>query len=184
MTSKAPFEPIIDKATFDRASRTLASHRVRYNSNALLRHLKHASQRNGRSSVAIVDRGYGPSASTYMKRFGSLLTAYEQVGFKPSAPRYATREHYCDHVRFRKLVLSRLQALFANEVRIVRSVRQQKGCVEVDGRCKVSVLTCGKCNRIGKAGQVPWLVRLLPRDRENLLLICMLDSRWKKVVSY
>lgn len=184
VTSKAPFKPIVDQATFDRASRKLASHRVRYNSPALLRHLKRVLKRNGRLSFAIVDRGRGPSASTYMKRFGSLLTAYEQVGYEPSQPRYAMREHYCDHVRFRKLVLSRLQGVFGDEVRIVRSARQQKGCVEVDGHLKVSVLICGKCNRIGKAGQVPWLVRLLHRDRENLLLICMLDSRWKKVVGY
>lgn len=47
-----------------------------------------------------------------------------------------------------------------------------------------SVLLCGKRKRRSKNGQLPWPLRPLPRDRQNIALICTLDSQWKTVESY
>jgi len=185
VTSKAPFKPIIDQATFDRAQRILAGHRVSYTSEVLLAKLKRVLARKGRLSSNIIDSSRaGGYSSTYMKRFGSLLKVYEQVGFKPPASRYAMSEHArCNRV-LRESVLREIQELFPDDVRIVRSGKEQKEVIEVDQRVNVSVLLCGQRNRAGKDGHLPWLLRLLPRDRQNIALICTLDSKWRKLVSY
>jgi DNA invertase Pin-like site-specific DNA recombinase len=185
VTSKAPFKPIIDQATFDRAQRVLAGHRVSYTSKALLTSLKWAFVRNGRLSSKIIDRNRsGGNSGTYIRRFGSLFKVYEQVGFKPPASRYAMSQHVHDNRVLRKSVLREIQELFPTDVRIVCSRKEQREVVEVDRQVKVSVLLCGKLNRRGMRGQFPWLLRLLPRERENIALICALDSQWRNVVSY
>jgi DNA invertase Pin-like site-specific DNA recombinase len=185
VTSKAPFKPIIDQATFDRARRILAGHRVSHTSKALLAKLKRVLAQKGRLSSNIIDGSRaGGYSSTYMKRFGSLLKVYEQVGFKPPASRYVMSEHARSNRALRELVLREIQELFPAEVRLLRSRREQKEVIEVDGRFKVSVLLCGKRNRRGIRGQFPWLLRLLPRDRGNIVLICTLDPQWKSIVSY
>jgi DNA invertase Pin-like site-specific DNA recombinase len=185
VTSKAPFKPIIDQATFDRAQRILAGHRVAHTSKALLAGLKRVLVRKGRLSSNIIDRRRaGGCTSTYTKRFGSLFNVYEKVGFKPPASVCAMSEHGHSNRALRKHVLREIQELFPKEVCIVRSRKEQKEVIEVDGRFKVSVLLCGKRNRRGIRGQFPWLLRLLPRDRQNIALICTLDSRWRNVVTY
>ena len=35
-----------------------------------------------------------------------------------------------------------------------------------------------------KGGHLPWLLRVSPRDRQNIALICKLDSQWKSILSY
>ena len=185
VTSKAPFKPIIDRGTFDRAQRVLAGHRVSYTSKALVASLKRALIRNGRLSCKIIDRSRsGGYSGTYIKRFGSLFKAYEQVGFRPPASRYAMSQHAHNNRILRKRILHEIQQRFPSDVRIVHSRKEQKEVVEVDRRFQVSVLLCGKRNRRGKNGQLPWLLRLLPRDRQNIALICTLDSQWETVASY
>ena len=183
--SKAPFKPIIDQATFDRAQRVLTGHRISYTSDALLANLKRVLARKGRLSSKIIDSSRaGGYSSTYMKRFGSLLKVYEQVGFKPPANRYAMAEHARCNRTLRESVLHEIQELFPAEVRIVRARREQKEIIEVDRLVNVSVLVCGKSKRAGKGGQIPWLLRLSPHDRQNIVLICAVDSQWRDIVSY
>jgi hypothetical protein len=119
-----------------------------------------------------------------MKRFGSLLNAYEQVGFKPPASRYAMSEHARCNRALRESVLREIQELFPAEVRIVRSRSEQKEVIEVDQGVSVSLLLCGRSHRAGKGGRFPWLLRLSPRDRQNIALICTLDSKWENIVAY
>ena len=149
--SKAPFKPIIDQATFGRAQRILAGHRVSHTSKALLANLKKVLVRKGSLSSNIIDRRRaGGCTSTYIKRFGSLFKVYEQVGFEPPASICAMSKHGHSNRALRAGLLREIQGLFPTEVRIVRSGREQKEVVEVDGRFKVSVLLCGKRNRRGK----------------------------------
>jgi DNA invertase Pin-like site-specific DNA recombinase len=185
VTSKAPFKPIIDQATFDRAKHVLAGHRVSYTSKVLLASLQQALVRKGMLSSNIIDRRRtGGYTSTYIKRFGSLFKAYEQVGFRPPASICAMSVHGRSNRALREQVLREIQELFPADVRVIRSRKEQKEVVEVDGRFTVSVLLCGKRNRAGKDGRFPWLLRLSSRDRQNIALVCMLDPQWETIASY
>jgi hypothetical protein len=91
--------------------------------------------------------------------------------------------HARNNRALRGRILREIQELFPSNVRTVSSREEQKEVVEVDGRFKVSVLVCGRRNRRGIRGQFPWLLRLLPRDRQNIALICTLDAQTTSIVA-
>lgn len=183
--NKAPFDPIVSQETWDKAHRTLARNRRNLRTeDVLLFKLKQILARQGKLTAVCIDRSQRVGGtSTYQKRFGSLLRAYEKVGFRPSAKVYAQSEHIRAALALHKEVLYTIQELFPSEIRVVRSAEEHKAFVEVDGRFRVSVHVCGKQYRVGRGG-LAWVLRLLPRERQHLALICPLDSEWKTVVGY
>jgi hypothetical protein len=185
VTSKAPFKPIIDQVTFDRAQQVLAGHRIRYTDDALLAALRRILVRKKRLTSQIIERRRAAGRSgVYRRRFGSLLRAYELIGFKAPSSSYAMSDHSRKSRVAYKAVLSEIERLFPNQVRIVSSENRQKEFVEIDGHLRISALVCGKRSRPDKSGRFPWLLRIHPRDRQNVALICTLDPRWTQVLGY
>jgi DNA invertase Pin-like site-specific DNA recombinase len=79
------FEPIVDRATYDRAQEILAERALGVSDEAMLDLLRKILAERGMLSGMIIDEYDGaPSRSTYNKRFGGLLRAYTLVGFTPS----------------------------------------------------------------------------------------------------
>lgn len=78
------FEPIVDEDTF-RSAQTIISDRCkRYSDEELLDVLRGLLEQNGYLSGMIIDElEVGPSSSAYRTRFGSLVRAYELIGFSP-----------------------------------------------------------------------------------------------------
>jgi len=185
VTSKARFRPIIDQAMFDRAQKALTRHRITYASpDALLNGLKQVLKRNGRLTCDIIDRSrvsYG--SGIYIRRFGSMLRAYELVGCKTRRGLWTVSEHIHRSKSLYKSILLSLQELFPDEVRVTRYARWQKQFMEVDGRYRVSVVVCAKHSH-GAKGQAPWLLRTSAVDRQNIILICTLDSNWRALGYY
>jgi DNA invertase Pin-like site-specific DNA recombinase len=91
--SKAPFKPIIDQATFDKAQQVIASHRIYYTDDTLLAGLKRILARNKRLTSGMIERRCAGRCGLYGRRFGSLLKAYELVGFKAPSSSYAMSQH-------------------------------------------------------------------------------------------
>jgi DNA invertase Pin-like site-specific DNA recombinase len=185
VTSTAPFAPIIDQATFDRAHQVLTAHRHCYSDDTLLTVLKRILARKRRLTSGIIERGRAAGRSgVYQRRFGSLLRAYELAGFKAPSSSYAMSEHSRKSKATYKAILLEIQRLFPNVVRIVSSANRQKAFVEIDTHLRVSIIVCGKRARLGTDGEFPWLLRIHPRDRQNIALLCILDSQWTHVVGY
>lgn len=78
------FEPIVDEDTF-RVAQTIISERCRrYSDEELLDVLRGLLEQHGYLSGIIIDElEFGPSSSAYRSRFGSLVRAYELIGFTP-----------------------------------------------------------------------------------------------------
>ena len=182
--SKARFKPIIDQATFDRAQEVLASHRIYYTDETLLAKLRRILARNKTLTSRIIERKAAGRSGVYRLRFGSLLKAYELVGFKAPSSSYAMSEHSRKSKATYDSILLALQRLFPDSVRLVSSDNRQKAFVEVDRHLRVSILVCGRRAHPDKDGRFPWLLRISPRDRQNIALVCMLDSQWDHVVAY
>lgn len=78
------FEPIVDRLLFDAAQAVIRERSRRYSNEELLDFLRGLFQMHGYLSGLIIDETeHGPSSSAYQSRFGSLLRAYELVGFTP-----------------------------------------------------------------------------------------------------
>lgn len=78
------FEPIVDDSFFQAAQSIIASRTVRMSDEEMLELLSKVHLKNGHLSGLIIDETeHCPSSSVFRSRFGSLLRAYELVGFAP-----------------------------------------------------------------------------------------------------
>jgi DNA invertase Pin-like site-specific DNA recombinase len=78
------FEPIVDRSLFEAARRIIAARSLRYSDDEMLVRLTNVLEQNGCLSALIIDeRDDLPSSSAYRTRFGSLLRAYELIGYSP-----------------------------------------------------------------------------------------------------
>jgi len=78
------FEGIVPLETFLTAQEILTERSRRLTDEELLAHLKALYAECGRLSGFIIDQvPNGPSATLYASRFGSLIRAYELVGYRP-----------------------------------------------------------------------------------------------------
>ncbi|WP_207826934.1 MULTISPECIES: recombinase family protein [Brevundimonas] len=79
------FEGIVDPDFFAAAQRIIAERCRRYTDTEMLERLTELLERRGCLSGLIIDELEDmPSSSTYRQRFGSLMRAYELVGWSPS----------------------------------------------------------------------------------------------------
>lgn len=78
------FEGIVPQALFYTAQGILRARAHRYTSEELIDKLRRLYERHGYLSGLIIDEAEdGPSAAAYAHRFGSLIRAYQAVGFTP-----------------------------------------------------------------------------------------------------
>ncbi len=78
------FEPIVDRDLFEAAQSIIHERSRRLTSEELLNALRHLLEKRGYLSGLVIDEADDlPSSSAYQSRFGSLLRAYQLVGFTP-----------------------------------------------------------------------------------------------------
>lgn len=78
------FEAIVEADLFGAAQVIIHERNRRFSDEQMLDHLRHLLERHGRLSGIIIDEAEGlPSSGVYQSRFGSLLRAYQLVGFTP-----------------------------------------------------------------------------------------------------
>jgi DNA invertase Pin-like site-specific DNA recombinase len=78
------FPAIVDQALFDAARTIIQARSFRLTDAEMLGVLRVLFEREGQLSGIIIDETEGlPSSSVYRSRFGSLLRAYQLVGFRP-----------------------------------------------------------------------------------------------------
>jgi DNA invertase Pin-like site-specific DNA recombinase len=78
------FDPIVDDDTFQAAQKIISERAKSYSNEELLDLLRGLLEKHGYLSGIIIDElEFGPSSSAYRARFGSLIRAYELIGFTP-----------------------------------------------------------------------------------------------------
>ncbi|MGE0705461.1 MAG: recombinase family protein, partial [Vicinamibacterales bacterium] len=79
------FEPIVDSATFQAVRQVIEARSRRYSDSELLEALGALLRSHGTLSGLLIDEhDTMPSSHTYRTRFGSLVRAYQLVGYTPS----------------------------------------------------------------------------------------------------
>jgi DNA invertase Pin-like site-specific DNA recombinase len=83
--SDGAFEPIVDRELFDAAQAIIHLRSLRFSDEEMLDGLRQLVQERGFLSGLIIDEAeHLPSSSAYRTRFGSLLRAYQLVGYSPA----------------------------------------------------------------------------------------------------
>jgi len=82
--AEGAFEAIVDRTLFDAAQEIIRERSRRLSNEEMLEGLQKLLQDRGFLSGLVIDESeHLPSSSAYQSRFGSLLRAYELVGFTP-----------------------------------------------------------------------------------------------------
>ena len=97
---EAAFEPIVQPDLFYTAQGIIRERNRRYTDQELIERLRALYENRGLLSGLIIDETENmPSAAVYMNRFGSLIRAYQMVGFTPDRD-----YHYLEVNRFLRRV--------------------------------------------------------------------------------
>jgi DNA invertase Pin-like site-specific DNA recombinase len=82
--AEGAFASIVDRSLFEAAQAIIRERTFKFSNEEMLAGLRQVLQERGYLSGLIIDEAeHLPSSSAYQGRFGSLLRAYELVGFKP-----------------------------------------------------------------------------------------------------
>lgn len=82
--AKGVFEPVVDRPLFEAAQAIIRERSVRFSNEDMLDGLRRLFEHQGYLSGIIIDEAENlPSSSAYRSRFGSLIRAYELIGFTP-----------------------------------------------------------------------------------------------------
>ena len=181
LRAKGVFEPIVDHDVFEAAQAVIRERSIRLSNDELLEILRRLLQRNGYLSGLIIDEADAtPSSGAYQSRFGSLLRAYQLVGFTPDRD-------------YRYIEINRELRRMHPEVvaEVIAGVEQAGGTVEQDQTTDVltindeftSSIVVVRCKE-SAAGSLRWHIRLDAGLMTDLTVVVRLDQNNKHPLDY
>ncbi len=175
------FEAVVDKESFYTAQGIIRGRHRRLSNEDLLDKLKALFLQKGCLSGLIINESEGmPPASAYASRFGSLVKAYNLIGYQPH------RDY--QYIEINK-VLRRLHPEVVTRTRteierLHGTVRQddRTGILDINGEFTVSVVLA-RC-KSSVAGHRSWLVRLDTGLDPDVTVAVRLDSKNETPLDY
>lgn len=175
------FEAIVDSTIFEAAQTILAERARRFSDDDLLQMLTDLLGRRGALSGLIIDEVEEmPSSAAYRHRFGSLLRAYQMIGYEP-----ARDYRYVETNRQLRLMHP---GVVANTIAGIEAIG---GAVVVDERTDLLVvnrevtlaLVIVRCQST-QAGSLRWRVRLDAGLQPDITVAVRLDADNRTVRDY
>jgi DNA invertase Pin-like site-specific DNA recombinase len=169
----AAFEPIVEQDFFEAAQRIIQDRSRRYSDQELLDRLSAIFSEKGWLSGLIIDEMDDmPSSSTFRHRFGSLVRAYQLVGYTPARD-------------YRYIETNRtLRALHPDVVdQVIADIEQQGGAVRRDPISDLlhineefsASLVIARCH-VSAAGGLRWKVRFDHGLRPSITIAVRMDE--------
>ena len=171
------FPPLIDAEQFGRVQRIIRdrdTHRVRSNE-YFLTAMKRVLAKDGKLTLRSIRKRLRFHPDIYLRRFGSLMRAYELIGYKPSSRAIRSLERGKKSMRLKKELLSQLKQLFPSLHILKGPSRNQREILEFDSKLQVSVHICRPLT--STIHEKPrWLLRARPREQNMPALLCFPDG--------
>lgn len=150
------FPAIVDRRIFDAAQTIIKARSIRLTDQELLDALRELCEKSGVISGITIDETEGmPSSSAYRSRFGSLLRAYELIGYRP-------RRDY-RYIEINRALRARHPQVVAEVTRHLRLsgsnvvVDPVNDLLDVNGEFRASIVIA-RCHRT-PAGSHRWRLR-------------------------
>jgi hypothetical protein len=175
------FDPIVDPADFYTAQGMLLERHRRVSNEDLLAKLRALYERVGRLSGMIISESEEtPSPTVYRHRFGSLVRAYELIGYTPDRD-YAfvaiNRELRRMHPTIVAETIASIEALGGTVVR-----DPETDLVTINGEFTAS-LVLSRCVRT-ESGGYQWTVRLDESLRPDITIVVRMDATNEAALDY
>ncbi|MGE5056997.1 MAG: recombinase family protein [Acidobacteriota bacterium] len=135
----------------------------------------------GRPLSRTLNRSFRLYSDMWRRRFGSILKAYELIGYQPSKHQRNSATAYWKIQALRKGFFKELKTIFDSRVRMVRF----HGCpqyrvLEVDNRVRVAVYICRNL-KPKVSGQLRWKIVIRERYKNLPALLCLPDSDLSRI---
>lgn len=178
ITKAGAFVPVVSQELFDRVQWQLRKHgKHPPKSDAdLIRRMKKVLEKHGSLTHRLVGQ-------RYYTRFGSLMKAYELVGYQPR-PKVLKRDATERKMRcLREDLYAKLKSLFPDRVRFL-CFRCQKipPIIEIDGCCRLGVHLCRTVYK--RSRQLGWLLPLRQCHKHLPALVCTVDPSHSKLLEF
>jgi hypothetical protein len=175
------FEAVVDRSLFDAAQAIIRERSRKLSDQEMLTALRQLLHDRGYLSGLIIDEAERlPSSSAYQSRFGSLLRAYELVGFSP--------DHDYRYIEINR-ALRRLYPQIVNDT--IAGIKNVGGWVEQDARndlltingeftASIVIVRC----RITEAGSLRWHIHFDVGLWPDLTVAVRMDQQNRAPLDY
>lgn len=179
--AEGAFEPVVDKELFSAAQEIIHARSLRFTDDQLLETLRKLLQTTGRLSGLIIDEAEDlPSSAVFRHRFGSLVRAYQLVGF--------TTDRDYRYIEINRALRAMHPDIVAETVAGVReaggsiSAPDQDGVLRVNGEFSLSIVVV-RCQETN-AGSLRWHIRLDASLRPDITVAVRMDPSNEAVLDY
>lgn len=169
-TKKLAFEPLVDEATFTAAQQALNRFKSNEELLACLRSLLVTEGWLGKRLI-VTRRGF-PCVDTYVARFGSLVKAYELIGYDRSR-RHKTAEMVRRLRQLREETVKKLLCLFPTQVCLMQKNAQHRPVLRLGRGLKMWIVVCQATTT--RKGERRWLLPSRVK-RDELTLLCRCNA--------
>ncbi len=179
--AEGAFEGIVDRDLFAAANAIISARSTKLTDDEMLEGLKEVFEAEGFLSGLVIDEAEAlPSSSAYRSRFGSLLRAYQLVGFKPDRDyRYIEinrrlRELHPD------IVAETIAGIEASGDSVERHPRTDLLTINGEFTASLVIVRCSETN----AGSLRWNIRFDMSLKPDITIAVRMDRPNQRPLDY
>ena len=166
------FEPLVDPRTFEAAQEVLRQRFRRRSNEDVLGQLKSVLKIHGYLSTEIL-RSHGLLAGGLNNRFGSLIKAYDLIGYQSMYKK--TAEHRLEVRRIRSELIQRLVEMFPERVSIFSWAWKRRSCLRLKNGAKIAVRVCRSIHLVTKGRM--WVLQAARDERCRATLMAGMNPQ-------
>jgi DNA invertase Pin-like site-specific DNA recombinase/DNA-binding winged helix-turn-helix (wHTH) protein len=169
------FVPLISLEQFTRVQKLMLKRKTypRRPDSYLLDQMKKVLAKEGKLTTRLLIKYGFDGYRSCSKSFGSMMRAYQLIGYQPSHRAAAMAESSRKILRLRLQLLRQLQELFPSRLRFVRlSGQNQRQVAEIDNELQLAIHICRHAPpTVG--GEPRWTLKGQAKERDLPALICI-----------
>jgi len=175
------FEGIIEPSLFHTAQGIILARSRKLSNDEMLEKLRGVLKQHGRLSGILIDETDDlPSSTAFRSRFGSLVSAYQLIGYDPGID-YGfveiNRKLREEHPKIVASVIRQIEGLGAT-----MTLDEQTQLLHLNNELRVSIVLCRHC--ITGSGSSRWVVRLDEELKPDITVAVRMDSTNEGIRDY
>ena len=175
------FEGIVEPELFWRAREIILARSQKLTDEEMLEKLRTLLKLHGHISGILIDEAEGlPSSTAFRHRFGTLVSAYQLIGYDPGIDFSFIEENRRLRKRHPEIVASVVQGIAALGAHAVWN--DESELLEVNGELQVSIVLCRHTQT--DSGSSRWLIRLDASARPDITIAVRMDATNEGIRDY
>jgi len=180
------FFPLVTPDQFAKVQRAIQTRNnwPRRPDEVLIKEMKEVLRKEGRLTERLLQKHGHFGYRRYVSQFGSVISAYEMLGYRTSDRILRGIERDKKIKQLRSNLLLELKKLFPAQLRVVRLPGQvQRQVVELDHNAYVAIHLC-RPSESTMTGEPRWVLLSQPKEKGLAALICGCDERLDRITCF